>query len=174
MADSVAASTKIVDIVGQGLTLATTLQTYVESQRYPTARLRELTYEINSTTGALRQLQQIIQADKRLGDTTSLSSKPRVLKDEGRQEIESRAAQCEILFNTIVTVVTKASTAGLKGKAKMATIDTSALKATNLVRNMRWSWLEPRIKRCREQLGYLNLNLLLILQIASVARHQIG
>jgi hypothetical protein len=172
MAETQGAASSIVSIVGLGLTLATTLQTYVEFQRYPEDRLRDISCDVSSTAAILRQLQDIIDADKNI---RSFPPSLKVLKDEGRDEIEIRAVQCEKIFKTIIALMTKAGGASRwKGKVKTASIDTRTLKLTGLIRVLKWTWLESRIKRSQEQLGFLKMNLLLILQVATLARHQVG
>ena len=171
MAEDLGATSSAVGIVGFGLQLATTLQTYVEAVIEAEERLRDIAFEVNSTASALKQLQEIIDADKADGN---LQKNPKVFKDEGRKEIEVLAVQCGKVYTTIVILVTKAGTSGWQGKMPANSLDVRTLRASSLSRNMKWPWLEPRIKRCQEQLRWLKMNLLFNLQLASLARFQIG
>ena len=113
MAEALGAASSIVGIIGFGLQLATTLQTYVEAVIEAEETLRDIAFDINSTASALKQLQEIIDADKA---DTGMQNNPKVFKDEGRKEIEVLAVQCGKLYTTIVVLVTKAGTLGGKGK----------------------------------------------------------
>lgn len=170
MAEALAAAASIAGIVGFGLQLATTLLTYVESVMEAEERLRDVAFDVNSTASALKQLQEIIDTD---GVATNTDQTPRVFKDEGLKEIEVMAVECEKVYTSIVVFVSKAGTGGGKGKVSSTSVDVRALKAFSLSRNLKWPWLEPRIKRCQDKLRWLKMNLLFNLQLASLARLQI-
>lgn len=171
MAESQGAASSIASIITLGLNLATTLDTTLTSQKFPEEKLSELNGDINATAGILRQLQQLIEADKQYRNRGN--GQVTVLKDAGLKEIERRAAQCEILYRTIIATVTKAGMAGWKNKIKTEAIDTNVLKATSVSRGIKWNWLGPRVKKTSEQLEIVKMNLLLILQVASLAKHQV-
>jgi hypothetical protein len=126
--------------------------------------------DVNTTAGALRLLYDVLESDR----CKLLNAQ--VLKKDGRDEITTRGAQCAQLYKTIVAIITKAGTNLGKGKQKVKTesIDTtSGLKTICLARDLKWRWLGPRIKRVREQLAFLKMNLLLISQASQLAQVQL-
>lgn len=172
MAEVLGAAGSIAGIVSFGLQLATTLQTYIETMLEAEERLRDITFEINSTASALRQLQDILDDDKRGTGVGKLS--PKVFKNEGRREIEAIAQKCGKVYRTIVLLVNKAANLGPKNMVSTASSDVVQLKISSLTRMMKWPWVEPHIKRCQEQLRWLKMSLLFNLQLASLARLQLG
>lgn len=172
MAEALGAAGSVAGIVSFGLQLATTLQTYIETMLEAEERLRDITFDINSTASALRQLQDIIDEDKTGNDVRK--STPKVFKDEGRREIEVIAQKCGKVYRTIVLLVNKAGNIDSKKSVSTASSDVVPLKISSLTRMMKWPWVEPHIKRCQEQLRWLKMSLLFNLQLASLARLQLG
>lgn len=171
MAEALGAAGSIAGIVSFGLQLATTLQTYIETMLEAEERLRDITFDINSTASALRQLQDIIDNDKMGTKAGKLT--PKVFKDEGRREIEAIAQKCGKVYGTIVLLVNKAGNLDPNSAAPPAS-EVLPLKVSSLTRMMKWPWVEPHIKRCQEQLRWLKMSLLFNLQLASLARLQLG
>jgi hypothetical protein len=169
MAEAQGAAGSIVGIVEVGLKLATTLQTYVESIRDAEERIRDVAVDVNSTASALRQLGEILEADK----VAVVQKTTKVFKDEGRNEIEVLAEHCGKMYATITLLVTKAGSAGLHRKTAVKALSARPLAISSLGHDWKWSWLEPRIKRSQEQLRWLKLNLLFDLQLAGLARYQL-
>lgn len=161
----------LASIVSLGSKLATTLDTTLTAKRFSPDKLVSLNADINATVGILRQLHDLVEADKQIQSTEN--GQVTVLKDAGLREIERRAAQCEILYRTIIAIVTKSGMAGWKNNIKTEDIDTSVLKATNISRPLQWSWLGPRVKKSSEQLEVVKMNLLLLLQVGALAKHQL-
>lgn len=164
-------SASIVDIVGFGLQLGTTLLSYIETSRDAKDGLLDVASDVNATASALKQLQDLLRAD----DVES--TQMQVFKPDGRQEIMAMTIQCQSLYTTIVVLLTKAGSANGKGKAKgnvtFDSVGNSMLKVSSLTRDMNWDWLEQRIERCQEQLGWLKMSLLLSLHLANLAHFQI-
>ncbi|KAJ3459757.1 hypothetical protein MRS44_015830 [Fusarium solani] len=147
-----------VGVVDLGLQLATTLQTYVEGVAGAEDRLRELSFDVASTASTLKQLEDMLNADKAVG----------------RHDIYSLSRRCEKVYQGIVRVIVGASAPpSTKGKAIARNVGLSDLTATRLAHfgwNMKWPWVEPRVKACQEELRWLKMDLLLHLQVATVAR----
>jgi hypothetical protein len=118
-------------------------------------------------------LQQFVEDHE--SQTTDLSrvTTP-TLKDEGYKMILSKAAQCETLFHTIIAVLTKADMSKSRKNIKTEEIDTTVLKLKNNTRTMKHRWLRPIVKRLSEQLEFVKVNLFLMLQISTLAKHQLG
>ena len=171
MAEAKMATSSLTSIITLGSNLATTLDTNLASQRFPDERLVTQNANINATVGILRQIHDLVESDKNI--TNNGNGQLPALKDAGLQEIDLRAAQCETLFRTIIATITKAGMVGWKNNLKTEDIDTSVLKATTISRNVRWSWLGPRIKKLSEQLEIVKMNLLLLLQVGTLAKHQV-
>jgi hypothetical protein len=175
MADPLGAASSIVGIVGFGLQLATTLQTFMELTAEAQEALHDIVFDVNATASALKQLQDIISADKA---TAEQHDKPPVFKDAGLREIQALAIKCEKIYKTIIVLIHKASDSD-KAKRKddgggggELAIDPTALKPMTLLRKLRWPWLAPRVGRCQEQLRWLKMSLLLNLQLANLAQAQ--
>lgn len=172
MAEEFEAPASIVGIINYGLQLATSLQSYADGLNGSKKKLREMAADVNSTTSALRQLQDQIDSDRsRLASSDQYTP---VLKHEGLQEIEDLALQCKKIYATLVIVVTKSGTPASKGKAAASFGDMPMLKQASLIHTLRWKWLEPRIKRLQEQLTWVKMKVLLNLQLAGIARVQLG
>ncbi len=106
MAEGLGTAASIAGIIGFGLQLATTLQTYVESVAEAEERLRDIAFEVSSTASALSQLQQVLEAEKvTVGD---VHQGPKVLKDEGFKQIEVIVVQCDKVYRCIVVFILKA------------------------------------------------------------------
>jgi hypothetical protein len=170
MAEALGAAASIAGIVGFGLQLATTIQTYVESVSEAEERLRDVAFEISSTASALSQLQEVLEAEKATGD---VHQGPRVFKDEGLKQMDVIVVQCDKVYRSIVVFILKAGAGRGKGKQPTNTLDVRAFTAFSLIGNLKWPWLEPRIKRCQEKLRWLKMNLLFYLQVVSLTRLQI-
>jgi len=166
MAEGLGAAGSIVSIVAYGLQLAASLQTYEQGYSSAKEKLCELGVDISATASALLQLQHVIESDK------DLSTK--VLKDEGVEEIENVAAQCENIYKTVIILVNKAGKSANKGKIAADFGDRPVLKPSNLLWDLRWKWLSPRVKRIQEQIRWVKMKILLNLQLAGLAKVQLG
>lgn len=166
MAEALGTAGTIVGIVTYGLHLGTSLQTYEQGYSSAKEKLCELGVDISATASALLQLQHVIESDK------NLSTK--VLKDEGVQAIEDIAAQCENIYKTVIILVNKAGNSANKGKVAANFGDKPVLKPSNLLWDMRSKWLNPRVKRIQEQIRWVKMKILLNLQLAGLAKVQLG
>jgi hypothetical protein len=166
MAEALGAAGSIDSIAAYGLQLATSLQTYEQGYSSAEENLCELGVNISATASALLQLQHVIESDK------DLSTK--VLKDEGVQEIENVAAQCEKIYKTVIILVNKAGKSANKGKVAADFGDKPVLKPSNLLWDIRSKWLDPRVKRIQEQIRWVKMKVLLDLQLAGLAKVQLG
>jgi hypothetical protein len=168
MAEALGVSGSISDIVGFGLQLAVTLQTYVEAVTDADGQLCEIAVDVNSTASTLKRLQGLIDADEAAGEGDAAL---KIFKEDGVKDIETLAVQCKAIYRLIIALVNKATQKD--GKAK-PTEDGLELKIKiNAARSLRYPWCEPRLKSCEEQLRWLKMNLLFHLQLASLARFQI-
>lgn len=171
------ASQSIVEVIDFGLQLATLLQSFVEVCRKAKHGLLEVVSDVNSTVSALKQLQDFLDAD----DKAQNVLEKQVFTSEGRREIKTMTAQCARLYTTLVVLLRKAGSSTEKGKGKgkekvtFSSVGSKMLNVSNLNPDiMNWDWLEQRIHRCQEQLGWLKISLLLMLRLASLARFQLG
>jgi len=166
----------IVGIVSFGVRLGTALHTYTELASEAADALHDITFDVNATASALRQLNELIEADKL---AAAEQSRPPIFKEAGEAEIRDVAAKLEQVYKTIVTLVYKATNSNFNPKAAGAgqpaqgadmVIDPSLLKPLNFLRKAQWPWLAPRIDRCQTQLRWLKISLLINLQIANLAQ----
>ncbi|KAH8812189.1 hypothetical protein F5884DRAFT_304651 [Xylogone sp. PMI_703] len=155
------AAGSIVGIVGFGLQIAATLQTYTEATLEADERIRDIANDINATASALQRLQDVITRDSKL-------PQGRVFSVEGLNVVNKIASQCDVVFTRIVQLLNKAGRPGSElsnsQRAKDLTLST--------LDHLKWPWLEPKIARCRQELERLLLKLLLMLQISNLARQQ--
>ncbi|KAF4464678.1 hypothetical protein FALBO_8476 [Fusarium albosuccineum] len=171
MAEALGAAGSIVGIVAFGLQLAVTLQTYVEAVAEANDRLREVAFDVNSTAAMLKQLQGLIEEDR--------NSDTPLFNVNGVRDVERLSKKCNKIYSGIVILLNKASEDGDKGQIKMETtadaIPDASIKAINLSfrRKMAWSWLEPRINRCQQELRQVKLDLLLQVQVITLAQFKI-
>ncbi|RSM07438.1 hypothetical protein BHE90_015084 [Fusarium euwallaceae] len=169
-----------VGVVGLGLQLATMLQTYVEGVTGAEDRLRELSFDVASTASMLKQLEDMLDADKAAAENTSTnqaSNSVTIFTDQGRHDIYSLSRRCEKVYQGILGVIVSASSPpSAKVKAIATNVGLSDLTTTRLAqfgRALKWPLIESRVKTCLEELRWLKMDLLLHLQVATVARIQI-
>ncbi|RSL55632.1 hypothetical protein CEP53_007023 [Fusarium sp. AF-6] len=169
-----------VGVVGLGLQLATTLQTYVEGVAGTEDRLRELSFDVASTASTLKQLEDMLDADKAAAENTSInqaSDSVTVFTDQGRRDVYLLSRRCEKVYQGILAVMVSASSPpSAKVKAIAANVGLSDLTTTRLAqfgRALKWPLIESRVKTCLEELRWLKMDLLLHLQVATVARIQL-
>ena len=169
MAEAPRAPSSLVSIIAYGLQLSTNLETYAEGFSEAEEKLYDLSADISASAAALIQLQQVVEIDN-----VTPEGSIRVLKEEGRQEIENVAEQCEKIYKTVIIIVNKAGTSANKGKFAADFGERPVLKPSSLLRDLRWPWLSPRIKRIDEQLRWVKMKVLLNLQLAEIAKVQLG
>lgn len=100
-----------------------------------------------------------------------------VFKEEGRRNIETLAVQCQKVYRAIIQIIVNATESSAEGRRVIATnlglSDLTAARLAKLGRNLKWPWVERRVKACLEELRWLRMSLLLQLQIGSLARLQL-
>lgn len=170
MAEALGASTSIAGIIGFALQITTTIQTYAKSVFEAKKRLVDVASEISSTASTLNRLQEVLEAEKATDD---VRQGPKIFKDEGIEQIEGIVAECDKVCRSIVLFILKAERDGGKAKVTKNTLNVQTFTISSLVRISKWSWLEPRIQRCHGKLKWLNIHLMLYLQIGNLVRHQI-
>jgi hypothetical protein len=154
-----------------GLQVATTLQAYVQAFSDPDDDLEDIAVKINSTASTLKQIRDVL-------DNKHINLKERhlrILKDEGHERVEFLTMQCRKVYATVVIVFTKAANPGPDWKKKLPVNhgEISTLRISKFSDRLKWTWLEPRLKRCLEQLKWLNINLLFDLQLVRLAQFQL-
>lgn len=166
--EALGAAGSILGIVGFGLQIATTLQTYVEGTREADDRIRDIANDINATASTLQRLQAAISHDEKL---PSGSDGGRIFNVEGLKSVNKIAAQCDAVFKRIVQLLNKAGNARTFGGELANSERRGDLKLSTLD-SLRWPWLEPKISRCRQELERLLIKLLLMLQISILVSQQ--
>lgn len=164
-----AADNSIAEVVGFGTHLATTLQTYANAFSETSSYLQDIVSSINSTASALSQLQKIIDADTAVEHH---QSPEKVLKDEGCEHIMVLAAQCRKIYRLICEIIIMAE-CGWGAKLPSNNWEMPLFDISSISHRLEDPWLEPWIKRCREELEWLEISLLLILQLTTLAQFQI-
>lgn len=176
------AAASVVGIVSFGLSLAKTLQAFIDSVIEAEETITLIVADVNATASTLKRLQDFIDEDK---TTSQEEHRATVFNATGIQEIGACALQCQKIYFQIIFLIEKASMqAGEDGSKNIGSQSTPAAEdpdapairlavfsknVTKLGRKMRWPWLEPRIKRCQEHLGRLKVSLMLSLQVFFIA-----
>ncbi|KAF4976449.1 hypothetical protein FZEAL_6887 [Fusarium zealandicum] len=175
-----------VGVVGFGLQLATTLQVYIEGVAGVDDRLRELSFDVASTASTLKQLQDMLEADKAavaanesaaLDQNNNDTQNPTIFAAEGIRDIQSLSRRAEKVYKGIIRIIVRASSPASSRSKEFATnigmSDLSVTRLTQLGRDLKWPWLEPRVKKCQDELRWLKMDLLLHLSIAALAKSRL-
>jgi hypothetical protein len=171
MAEILGPVVSLTSTIDYGLELATALHTYAEGLPDTKENICDIAVDVNTTATVLGQLRSLMNADH---CSATQPNNIKIFKDDGLKEIETLARQCGRIYMTIVILITKAGKLVSKGKSTASLSDMPVLRASDLLRTLRWQWLEPRIKRSQELLKWLKMKVLLNLQLASLAKVQLG
>lgn len=167
----------VVGVSSLGLQLASTIQTYVESAMDASYRFSELASEISATASIVRQIYNLLEDDKAANGAEPGGARA-VLSDDGQWKIQSLLRRCETVYKAVVRVLVSAA-APPSGRTRtlltnVGIDDLTVVKLHRVATKAQWPWLEPRIKACNDQLAALKVDLLLHLQVASLAKIQMG
>lgn len=173
------ASISAVASFGQGL--AKSLQAFVDSVIEAEETMILVVAEVNATALTLKRLEGFIDQDKAASEEEHRAT---VFNDKGVEEIDKCARLCQKIYVQIIILIEKArmqngedgrDDIGSQGPAADDP-DAPAIRlavfsknVTKMGRNMRWPWLEPRIKRCQEHLARLKLSMMLSVQVFLIA-----
>lgn len=174
--------------VALGQKLASLLQTLIELNPSSQEDFKSVHYDIEATSGTLRELQDLLSAEEAIG--LERNTKPAVTSLY-LEEIETLAVKCGLIYKSIILITQKA---GVREKSKGGNSEVSSLenlktelltgpipdpgsiKAIKVVRIPskydQQEWLEPRIDRCQEQLQWIRTGLLIHLHIFKLAQLQ--
>lgn len=174
-----------------GQKLASLLQTLIELNPGSQSDFKDIHYNIDATSGTLRQLQDLLGLDEAIGfeRNTKPSVTPLYL-----DEIETLAVKCGLIYKSILLITQKAgvrerpkegsncqllSLWNLKNELLTGPIpDPGSIKSIKVVRVPsrldQQQWLEPRIESCQEQLQWIRTGLLIHLHIFKLAQLQNG
>lgn len=176
--------------VALGQKLASLLQTLIELNPTSQGGFKSVHFDIEATSGTLRQLQELMSLDEAVGfeQKTQLSVTSSYL-----DEIENLAVKCGLIYKSIILITQKAgarekskedstqisSLENLKTELLTGSIpDPGSIKSIRVVRIPskfdQEEWLEPRIERCQEQLQWISTGLLIHLHIFKLAQLQNG
>lgn len=171
MAEAIGVAGSIVGIVAFGLQLGVTLQTHIEAAVEAVDRLQEIAFEINSTAGVLSQLQGIMKKD--------CDAAAPIFNIDGVRDIKRLSDRCKRIYGVIIILLNEAAEGSENKKVKKQVsadgLDDLSLKLNKLGfrRKLAWPWLEPRIKRCQQELRQVKLDLFLHIQVVNLAQFQI-
>lgn len=174
--------------VALGQKLTSLLQTLVELNPTSQRDFKDLHFDIESTSGTLRQIQDMMGLDEVIGfeRNTKPSVTPLYL-----DEIETLAVKCGLIYKSIMLIAQKA---GVRGKskednAKVSSLenlkselltgslpDPGSIKSVKVVRIPssfdQQEWLQPRFERCEDQLQWIRTGLLIYLHIFKLSQLQ--
>lgn len=173
-----------------GQKLASLLQMLIELNPSSQKDFKDMHFDIEATSGTLRQLQDLIGNDEAIG--FERNTKPAVTSSY-LDEIETLAVKCGLIYKSIILITQKAgvreksrdggsqasSLENLKTELLTGPIpDPGSVKSIKVVRIPsrfdQQEWLEPRIARCQEQLQWIRTGLLIHLHILKLAQLQNG
>lgn len=176
--------------VALGQKLASLLQTLIELNPGSQKDFKDIHYNIDATSGTLRQLHDLMGLDEAIGfeRNTKPSVTPMYL-----EEIESLAVKCGLIYKSILLITQKAgvrekpkegddqvtSLENLRNELLSGPIpDPSSIKSIQVVRVPsrfdQQQWLKPRIVSCQDQLQWIRTGLLIHLHIFKLAQLQNG
>lgn len=182
--------------VALGQQLANVFHVWFEMETRARTRLDKVLYDIESSTSALKYLQDAVDQDEAAAQGSTKAFTAAAL-----QEIEAQALKCDLLFKAIILLVHKASkkkqsdsddndggveTDRTKNGEKTdhevdflvgPVPDLGSPRTVGLVSEMdndQWQWLGNRITLCQEQLRWVRKGLLVQMQIAKVTQLQVG
>ena len=176
--------------VALGQKLASLLQTLIELNPSSQGELKDIHYDIEATSGTLRQLEDLMSLDEAI--RFERNTKPAVTSLY-LDEIETLAGRCGLIYKSIILITQKAGVRGsskegndeassienLKNELLTGPIpDPGSIKSIKLVRvpakYEQQQWLKPRFGRCQEQLQWIRTGLLVHLHIFKLAQLQDG
>lgn len=171
MAEAIGVAGSIIGIVAFGPQLGVTLQTHIEGAVEASDRLQEIAPEINSTAAVLSQLPSVMKKD--------CDAAAPVFNIDGVRDIKQLSARCKRIYGVNIILLNEAAEGSQNKKVKRQVsadgLDHLSLKLNKLGfrRKLAWPWLEPRIKRCQQELRQVKLDLFLHIQVANLAQFQI-
>jgi hypothetical protein len=154
-------ASSVVGIAGFGLQIATTLQTYTEAALEADDRMRDIAFDISNAASPLRLLQDVITEDEKTPETI-------VFNAEGLKAIQAIVLRCDAAFRRTVDLLNKAGRPG----AQLSNSQRAPDLRISTLDHLKWPWLEPKIARCGRELERIFVKLLVMLQIANLARQQ--
>ncbi|KAH8667487.1 hypothetical protein BGZ60DRAFT_50917 [Tricladium varicosporioides] len=161
------------ETIEAGLKLATTLETcraiiIDDDIEY---ELDCIGREIQATASALQQLYTVSHsASSELPEAERLD----VFADDGFREIIELSERCATVYDTIVVLISKAGTpSGQKAKVPVKGINGLKLTINIIQEGMKGRWLKPRLEKCLEQLKWLKMNILCLIQLGGLAKIQL-
>lgn len=183
------AGSSIQATVALGQKLASLLQTLIELNPDSQGDLKDVYYDIEATSGTLRQLHAMgLAGNIRLERNTEPAVTSAYL-----HEIENLAVKCGLIYKSIILVAQKAgnrersnkdndenlSLENLSNELLTGSIpDPGLIKSIKLIRipekYHQREWLEPRFERLQEQLQWIRTGLLIHLHIFKLAQLQNG
>lgn len=98
---------------------------------------------------------------------------------DGVRDIKRLSDRCKRIYGVIIILLNEAAegSENKKGKRDLSAdgLDDLSLKLNKLGfrRKLAWPWLEPRIKRCQQELRQVKLDLFLHIQVENLAQFQI-
>lgn len=105
--EAVGATASIVGIVSFGLSLAKTLQAFIDSVIEAEETITLIVADVNATASTLKRLQDFIDQDK---TTSQEQHRATVFNNTGIGEISALALQCHKVYVQIIVLIEKAST----------------------------------------------------------------
>ncbi|KAK7942735.1 uncharacterized protein PG986_011848 [Apiospora aurea] len=120
--------------------LATTLQTYVEAVADAEQTLQVIALEVSTTASALRQLQDLVEADA----LATQESRTPVLNANGTREIESLGRKCKTVYQAIVHLLVKSNGSDVEDHPTSYTsiADLETLKTKTRFGKLKWPWVK--------------------------------
>jgi DNA-binding FrmR family transcriptional regulator len=132
--EALGAAGSIVGIVGFGLQIAGTLQTYAEASLEADDRIRDIANDISATASALQRFQAVIVHDEKLSES-------RVFSVEGLKAVNKISTQCDVMFKRVVQLLNKAGNPG----SQLSNAERAKDLKLSTLDHLKWPWLEPKI-----------------------------
>lgn len=161
------AAGSIIGIAAFGLKFATTLQTYIEAVFDAQQSLQDIASDVSATASALEQLHEIVK----VGENGKA-----IANNSGLHQVIQLASQCKQVYIAIINLIARATGVPKDddGNVSLDALDLDSLKATSLMRKLKWPFKEPRIKKHQDNLRWLKLSLLFHLRLMELAKSKMS
>lgn len=164
----------VVGIVSLGMELARILQGQIDQIATAKDRLSQFVFEVKATALALTNLQDVLLSTRNPED--------RLFNDRGYDDIKLVMDRCMIVYRNIAVLISKAGAACLanvddfvdkkkKPDARtVLTLNFELSKADHLL----WPFKYAKVEQCVADLERLKLNLILMLNVAALAKKKMA
>lgn len=176
------AAATVVGIASFGLQLSQTLYQFIPSSRGADTSVRAVLDGLNATIGAMHQVRDLLEDENKC---TARDGKAPLFSTKALEDIKIIVDQCLMLFWRIEAIITNKADSrvldqeiarnlvifnnevGPKKASKLLRLDSNVV--LRKMQCLRWPYVSPKLEMYGQQLNSLQINLILIFQVVSLA-----